>query len=194
MTWSEPLARPIAALLCHRDQDSAIVEKKLEQLCGSILAKSDPFPFNHSHYYTSEMGTPLSKYYLVFGACISPGAIIRIKHETSLLEGEYLVTREGRTGRLVNIDPGYFTHAQLILATHKNYSHRIFLGQGVYAELTYQIQGRQWIPLPWTYPDYRTSQTISFFSEHRAAFVKETKGLRQPASARVPMWKILRPD
>lgn len=185
----EPVARPLAAVLFCRDHDPTKINHVLSEICGPINAETEPFPFDQSEYYKAEMGSGLLKYYLVFKSLISPVDIIQIKHKTSRLEWEYSFEKEGERRRVFNIDPGYFTHAQLILATHKNYSHRITLGLGVYAELTYLIQGKEWITLPWTYPDYCQTRTRDFFIHQRNNFVKETKHLRPPPASRIPMWQ-----
>jgi hypothetical protein len=164
------------------------VERELEQLFGPIRAVSTHVEFDHSSYYCREMGSGLIKYHIVFASLISPLDIVTLKYSTSLLEKKYANTDGKRT---VNIDPGYFTHAQLVLATHKNYSHRICIGSGVYAELTYQIQGDEWHDLPWTYPDYRLPETKDFFLRERALFLKETKSLRPPPGSRIPLWQLV---
>lgn len=139
------------------------------------------------------MGPKLIKYHLVFDVVIKPIDIVVLKHETSRLEGELVKLQAGSFRRVFNIDPGYFTHAQLVLATHKNYAHRISLGQGVFAELTYLIEGRNWRFLPWTYPDYKTDEVRDFFKKQRDLFLKETKGQRPAPGSRIPMWQLMKP-
>jgi len=190
-SFNEPVARALAAVLFAPKCALTEVENSLIALLGPIMAKTQPHPFDYSSYYTSEMGPNLLKYYLVFGGTIKPMDIVRTKHETSRLEWDLAERNTPDIRRSVNIDPGYFTHAQLVLATHKNYAHRVSLGQGVFAELTYLIQGKEWTTFPWTYPDYRRPETQQFFLEQRAIFLKETKDRRPPPGSRVPMWKLL---
>lgn len=184
-----PTARSIAAILYQEGHNPDIILSDLQEISGKILAVSETNSFSNSNYYESEMGVSLKKFYIVFDNLISPREIISIKQRTSLLESLHLEKKAGKSGRIFNIDPGYFTHAQLVLATHKNYSHRIFLGGGVFAELTYLIQGKSWITLPWTYPDYKLATTRDFFIKYRNKFVKETKAIRPIPGTRVPMWK-----
>lgn len=65
--------------------------------------------------------------------------------------------------RLVNIDIGQLSLENFQLLTFKPFSHRIYLRDGVFAELTLQCEGGAFRTLPWTYPDYAHPKTISFF-------------------------------
>ena len=69
--------------------------------------------------------------------------------------------------RPLNLDPGYITPAKLVLASTKDHAHRIYLRDGIYAEVTLSFRGRKWQPLEWTYPDYRRDDYQRFFTECR---------------------------
>jgi hypothetical protein len=69
--------------------------------------------------------------------------------------------------RPLNLDPGYITLAKLVLASTKDHAHRIYLSQGIYAEITLNYRAGSWQPLPWTYPDYRRSDFQEFFTNCR---------------------------
>jgi hypothetical protein len=77
--------------------------------------------------------------------------------------------------RQINIDPGYISKAHLILATGKGYTHRPYLRDGIYADLTLIYQGKKFCPLPWTYPDYAEGEQISMFSKIRAKYLSQLK-------------------
>jgi hypothetical protein len=96
------------------------------------------------------MGGPLSRCLLSFEHLISPDELSAIKVETNSLEKKF--AQKGKRG--INIDPGYLTPERLVLATGKNYTHRIYLRDGVYADLTLIYQSGEFQPLPWTYLDY----------------------------------------
>jgi hypothetical protein len=70
------------------------------------------------------------------------------------------------------------TAHSLILASGKNFSHRIYLRDGIYAEVTLIVKGAQLDVLPWTYPDYRQAPVRAFFDEQRAVFLKERRARR----------------
>jgi hypothetical protein len=76
--------------------------------------------------------------------------LAQIKVQTNLLETE----QSAGGNRLVNIDPGYLLAERLVLASGKNYAHRIYLSSGIYADLTLVYRDRDYRPLAWTYPDY----------------------------------------
>jgi hypothetical protein len=91
------------------------------------------------------------------------GYLARAKHTAVWIEQR--LSEAGR--RTVNIDPGYVDPAQVVLATAKNYSHRIYIGKGYYAEVTLIYSGGDFRPLDWTYPDYRGETALTFFRELR---------------------------
>ncbi len=91
-----------------------------------------------------------------------PGRLAEIKRLTGLLEAEFAAP--GLPPRPVNIDPGFVDEARLVLATAKDRGHRLYLGQGVYAEVTLSFSGGQFTPLPWTYPDYASAEYREFFA------------------------------
>ena len=64
----------------------------------------------------------------------------------------------------MNLDPGYITPAKLVLASTKDHAHRLYLADGIYAEVTLAFRGKQWQPLEWTYPDYRRADFQEFFT------------------------------
>jgi len=130
---------------------------------GPIVVFSRIIPFNFSDYYTPEMGTDLQRQWLGLGCQIAPEDIRRIKIITNQIEQQLAI--DGR--RRVNLDPGYITLSRVVLATTKDYSHRIYLGDGIYAEVTLRYQNGSYFPLPWTYPDYRLPVAGDFFLQMR---------------------------
>lgn len=128
-----------------------------------IELESDPYPFIYSSYYEKEMGKGLIKQFLSFAEPIEMDKLREIKIATNRLEEDMASKQEGRLTRTVNIDPGYLSLAQLVLASTKNYSHRIYLGGGIFAEVTLIYRHGGFQPLDWTYPDYRTELARQFF-------------------------------
>ena len=78
--------------------------------------------------------------------------------------------------RRVNIDPGYITPAKLVLATTKDYSHRIYLGKGIYAEVTLIYSQKKYRILDWTYPDFRQEKYLAYFEEIRVKGLEGSEG------------------
>ena len=136
------------------------VAARLSESFGSPDVISRWLPFEHTDYYTSEMGSPLFRRLMAFRELIHQDALPDIKLFTNDLEGQF--STHGK--RLVNIDPGYLLAERFVLVTGKNYTHRIYLREGIYADLTLIYQKGRFRPLDWTYPDY-AGETISRFLE-----------------------------
>jgi len=130
---------------------------------GSILFESDIQPWNFSEHYREELGTPLYRKFIFFGDIIDPSLLPDIKLFTNGIESAY--SHFGR--RQINLDPGYITLAKVVLASTKNYSHRIYLGKGIYAELALLFKGRQFHSMPYTYNDYKDPVYLNMFMEVR---------------------------
>jgi hypothetical protein len=138
---------------------------------GFIDFQSDIFEFEHTDYYFKEMGKPLYRQFLSFEKLIRPESLWKIKLLTNKLEKKF--SKSGR--RQVNIDPGYLTFSKLILASAKDFSHRIALKGGIYAEITLLYQNGDFRNLEWTFPDYRTLTYKQIFKQIRDIYEKQTK-------------------
>ena len=128
-------------------------------------------PFDYTNYYSPEMGGVLIRRFLSMEKLIRPEALPDIKLSTNEIEEKSALNDRRR----VNIDPGYISKAHLILATGKGYSHRPYLRDGIYADLTLIYQGKKFCPLPWTYPDYAEGKQISMFSKIRDKYLSQLK-------------------
>jgi len=139
---------------------------------GAIALESGHFPFDDTTYYEASMGPRLLKVFFVFEQLIDPEQIVAIKRYSNKLEEHYRDTHHHQESRPLNLDPGYLTEAKLVLATTKDRDHRIYLGDGIYAEGTLHFSHGQWKSRPWTYPDYRREDYHRFFSQCRV-FLRE---------------------
>ena len=136
---------------------------------GPVELESDIWPFDQTDYYADEMGPHLQRWFVGFGPLVRPDELAGIKLETNALEaqlGEDCLQPD--IPRPVNIDPGYVDLTKLVLATTKDRGHRIYMGHGIYAEVTLQYARSAWQVLPWTYPDYMRSEYHEFFTRLRA--------------------------
>jgi len=149
------------------------VERAIGREFGDVDSSSQTFPFGFTDYYQDEMGKELERKFLSRGALVGPGKIADIKLKTNRLEEELADEVGSGVSRPVNIDPGYIGLSKLVLATTKNYSHRIYLKSGIYAEITLQFKQDTFIPLPWTYPDYRSDEYIEYFSRVRKEYKRQ---------------------
>ena len=147
-------------------KDEAIFIKSKDQLkrkFGRIDFKSDPLDFNHTAYYEKEMGVGLKRRFISFAKPISIQDLYLIKLYTNRLEGRFLNSGV----RQVNIDPGYLDLAKLVLASTKDYAHRIYLRKGIFAEVTLSYRNNSFTFNDWTYPDYRSQEYIDIFNKIR---------------------------
>ncbi|MBN2621291.1 DUF4416 family protein [candidate division WOR-3 bacterium] len=138
--------------------------EQLAPLFGSVTIRSTPQKFTHTTYYNKEMGDRILRQWWVFDRIIDPAFLIDMKHASNTLEQHY---QNDDGGRDINIDPGIITMSNVILASTKNYSHRIYLGKGIYAEVTLIFKRKTYTTLEWTYPDYKEPSTIDFFNQAR---------------------------
>ena len=152
------------------------VKERLEERFGPVVLESPSYPFDFSNYYEREMGKGLVKFLWAFKPPFPRDSLAEAKLFTNALEEELAVFRDGRVCRVVNLDPGYLTDAQLVLASTKDYSHRIYLGRGIHAEVTLIYRQGAYRPLEWTYPDYRTSLVLGFLEEARRMLLAWRKG------------------
>ena len=132
---------------------------------------SDPVPFDYTNYYCPEMGENLVRRFLAMEELIGPEKLPDIKLATNAIEDKFLLDDR----RQINIDPGYLSMANLILATGKGYSHRPYLRDGIYADLTLIYQDKKFCPQPWTYPDYADYKQLAMFISIRAKYLSQLK-------------------
>ncbi|MHB8845099.1 MAG: DUF4416 family protein [Nitrospirota bacterium] len=147
----------------------SLCTERLVSMYGPVDLQSDVLPWDHSSYYREEMGTGLRRMFIVFERLLDPGALAGIKIETIRLEGELSRSGLGRARRTVNLDPGYITEAKVVLATTKDFPHRVYIGNRIYAESTlhYSRGERAFTPVEHTYPDFRTPSSIALFGRAR---------------------------
>jgi hypothetical protein len=128
---------------------------------------SAAFEFTETDYYAATMGSDLKKQFLAFERLVDPGVLPDIKIQTNQWEAEYAALGRHPESRPLNLDPGYVTPAKLVLASTKDHAHRIYLRDGIYAELTLSYRKHAWQPMDWTYPDYRRDDYQRFFTRCR---------------------------
>lgn len=128
---------------------------ELQDHFGPLAHESELLRFDYTTYYDAELGTPISRRILAFERLAPQDSLPRTKLLTNALE-QRLAREDGR--RLCNLDPGLLTLERLVLATGKNYTHRVYLVEGIWADLTLIHQHGQWKTLPWTFPDYAGSE------------------------------------
>jgi len=142
-----------------------ILEQKFNNKIDIYSPKID---FTFTKYYNKEMGEKLKRQWISFESPILPDCLAEIKTETNNIEDSYSKDKN----RTVNIDPGYITPANVILASTKDFSHRIYLSKGIYAEVTTIYRKEGFTKLPWTYPDYLCPTATEFILKARQCLLK----------------------
>jgi len=174
---SEPSApKPVKLIVNLISGDESLlasVAGKLSQVYGGIDFMSKLIPFNKTDYYEAEMGKNLVRRFVTFEKLIMPDGLPAVKQRTNRLESEH---KDGEGNRKVNLDPGYMSLSQLILATNKGFSHRPYLRDGVYADLTLMYKSKSFQSLEWTFPDYGTDEIIEIMNRLRERYKVQLGG------------------
>ena len=157
----------LIAVSSRYDQALAWTARRCSLEFGPQCQQSEIFDFTETDYYQTTMGTELKKQFLTFQTLIDPGGLPQIKRISNDLEQEYAQLQEHPEPRPLNLDPGYITLAKLVLASTKDHAHRIYLGQGIYAEITLHYRHGKWRHHPWTFRDYRRADYHEFFDTCR---------------------------
>lgn len=165
-------AKLIVGLLYREESVQRQVLDSLTARFGPLDFLSEARPFTYTDYYDREMGPGLLRQTGSFLTLAHPGELADIKLFSNRIEQGH--AREGR--RRINIDPGLLSAERLILATGKNYTHRVYLRAGIYADLTLIYQGGDFQALPWTYPDYQDPALLHFLRALRAKLRAQLSG------------------
>lgn len=159
----------IVGFIFREDSVLKKAEGILENKFGGIDFESQTLSFAHTDYYRSEFGDGLKRKFIGFKKLIPANLLPRVKTATNKIEDK--LSADGR--RLINIDPGYLDLAKLILASTKDYQHRLYLDKGIYAENTLFYQGKSFRPRDWTYPDYKTPEYLDIFNQIRKIYAQQ---------------------
>jgi len=176
----KPVKLIIGILAADRQCLHAAVEAIEDKFHGTDFV-SDVWPFDQTDYYKDETGPHILRQFVSIERLIDPGNLAKIKHKTNKLEQKLAAKLGLPLPRPVNLDPGIIEPSKLILATTKNYSHRIYIGNRMCAEVTLVFDRGSWCPLPYTYPDYRQQCYFDFFEKVRTRLLEQSKS-KAPSS------------
>ncbi len=141
--------------------------KVLSQNYGEIELISDIFDFVETDYYFKEMGN-IKRYWVIFKDLVELDTLSDAKILANKIESTYL----SQTGRNVNIDPGYMVEEKIVLASTKNFTHRIYIGKNIFAECTLYFKKGSFRDWPWSYADYKSEYGIKFFNNLRKDYME----------------------
>ena len=162
-----PRVKLICGMISARRELFDRVTGLLGDVFGPVDLFSEVMDFDLTHYYDEQMGAPLYRQFVSFEPLVRPDVLAEAKLKTNRIEAELARDVHDRPRRPINLDPGYVELAKLVLASMKNFSHRIYLGRGVYGEVTLMFRDGRWKALPWTFPDYASCRYDPFLTEVR---------------------------
>lgn len=180
----DPVVR-IAALLSPGGEDPGPFLAEIEELWGPRRAVSGPLSFRFTRFYEKEMGPGLARRFIAFADPVPADGLRAWKIESNALEARHAV----RGARRLNVDPGYLDLGTVAVASVKDASYRVYLGEGIYAQPMLRFEAGSFRAWPWTYPDYAMPEAIDFFNavregcldavrRHIKTFTTETRSIR----------------
>lgn len=179
--WDLKEPSPVKLIVGILAADENCLQAAVEALTAeftSLDLQSDVWPFTQTDYYNTETGENILRQFVSIDKLIDPGTLPQVKHTTNALEQNLAQQLNSSLPRPVNLDPGIIEPSKLILATTKNYSHRIYIGQKMYAEVTLIFDKGSWQPLPYTYPDYKQSCYHDFFTKVRTRLLEQLRTVK----------------
>jgi hypothetical protein len=158
----------LVAATCSRHADALQWgQQRLEETYGPVALSSPAYAFDQTAYYEPTMGRGLHKRLLAFGNLVPPDCLATVKLHTNELERQLADSGRFPEPRCLNLDPGILCLGKFLLATTKDQVHRIYLRDGIFAEVTLRFHAGGFEPWPWTYPDYQLPVVLSFLKEAR---------------------------
>jgi len=168
-----PQGHLFLAIMSESDNRRKVALDEVQTRFGEILGAGPLFSVSDfTNYYESEFGRNLKKQFFIFKQPINLENAHQIKVWTNRIESQFVDNSGGRSHRQVNLDPGYLEPSKLVLFSTKNFSHRIYCGDGVFAEVTLIYEHGQFKILPWTYPDYYWEKNLEFLMQIRNEIVR----------------------
>jgi hypothetical protein len=165
----------IIGILAANETALAAAVKAISESFGVIDLTSDVWPFTQTNYYKDELGPNALRQFVSIEKLIDPGKLAQIKHDTNSIEQQLADSLKLSLPRPVNLDPGFIEPSKLILASTKNFSHRIYIGNKMYAEVTLMYEKGNWRHFEFTFPDYRQSCYQDFLTKVRTRLMEQLK-------------------
>ncbi len=167
----QPVKLVVSIITGNKDLFESVCEKLVIKF-GEIDYISETLDFDFTDYYEKELGKDLIRHIISFKELIYPDRLPQIKRFTNDIEDQFL--KEG-DNRSVNVDPGYVALCHFVLASCKSFTHRPYLGDGVYADLTLVFRKKTFQALEWTFPDYASDGLIHILNSIRADYYERLK-------------------
>lgn len=162
--------RPVLLIVAMVSRYPETLDWSIDQLTkthGPVALESPVYDFVETEYYQKTMGDDLKKQFIAFEQLVSPEAIVAAKINSNQLEIQCADENDYPQPRPVNLDPGYISEAKLVLATTKDRDHRLYIADGIFAEVTLHYRSKTWCSSRWTYPDYQRADFQQYFHKCR---------------------------
>ncbi|AQT67658.1 hypothetical protein STSP2_00806 [Anaerohalosphaera lusitana] len=169
----------IVGILGADEECLRFARERVEDEFGELDFVSEVWAFDQTRYYEDELGERPLRQFVSVGELVDPGRLAGIKHAANDMERELADEVGGELGRPVNLDPGYLEPAKLVLASTKNFAHRIYIGEGMYAEITLGYRRGEWLGFEYSFPDYKGGRYHAFLSKVRARLVEQLREMRR---------------
>ena len=170
----EPVKLIVGILACDEQAVIAAVDM-IKAEFGVCDLESPVWPFKHTEYYAEETGKEIVKKFVAIEKLILPDELADIKLKTNKMEEKLAAKLGGNLSRPVNLDPGYIEPSKLVLASTKNFSHRIYIGKKIWAEVTLIFSKGQWKGFEYSFPDHKEDRYHGFFSQVREKLVQQLR-------------------
>ena len=182
-------AHPFFALMFTSEGHYGQIVNQLKKRFGEILGFGPVYKVSDfTDYYEEEFGLDLQKQMFVFREPRTLENFHDVKVWTNGLE--ISMRNKHNESRSVNIDPGYLEPSKLVLYSTKNFSHRVHVGKGIFAEVTIIYEHGKFKFLPWTYPDYSWERNIEFLLKMRREIVKFARETHLPSEEEMGRQKV----
>jgi hypothetical protein len=178
------LPKPAKLIISMFTSDKCLFNLYKEELIkkfGEVDIESNAQPFNFTDYYKEEIGENLIQKLFSFSTLVRQDELTEIKIITNRLENNIIITDKNikknitRHIRKINLDPGYITLNKYVLASTKNGPSRIYLNQGIYAEITLRFINKSFVTCEYTYPNYKTNEYINFLNSVRLKYKSQLR-------------------
>ena len=166
----------ITAAFSRYEEALAWAKRKLAAEWGAIALESPAFDFHETDYYQPTMGPGIKKIFWAFEKPFDAANLVDVKLAANRWEEQYAAEAKLPEPRPLNIDPGYLTLGKLVLASTKDFTHRIYLNRGIYAEVTLFYKHQRWQHHDCTFADYRREDYQRFFSQCREMLHRRLRG------------------